>query len=81
MVAGGLGSAGFHPAAALVARRLLPEHTQLAVSVFSAGGMLGMAFGPMVVLLLAAHAGLGFTPLLMLPGVVLPCGSLAPAPR
>lgn len=35
------------------------------------GGMLGLAFGPLVVLLLASHAGLRFTPLLMIPGVVL----------
>ena len=33
--------------------------------------MLGLAFGPLVVLLLAAHVGLRFTPLLMIPGVVL----------
>ena len=33
--------------------------------------MLGMAIGPIAVLLIAAHAGLGFTPLLMIPGVVL----------
>ena len=69
LVVGGLGSAGFHPAAAVIARRLLPEWAELAVSVFSAGGMVGLAFGPLAVLLVAAHAGLGFSPLLMLPGV------------
>ena len=69
LVVGGLGSAAFHPAAAAAARRVLPERASLAVSVFSAGGMLGMALGPMAVLLLIAHAGVGFTPLLMIPGV------------
>ena len=69
LVVGGLGSAAFHPAAAAAARRVLPERASLAVSVFSAGGMLGMALGPMAVLLLIAHAGVGFTPVLMIPGV------------
>ena len=40
--------------------------------------MLGMAIGPIAVLLIAAHAGLGFTPLLMIPGVVLGAVLLAP---
>ena len=71
ILVGGLGSAGYHPAAAVLARRVLPERAQLAMSLFAAGGMLGMAAGPIVVLLIAAHAGLGFTPLLMIPGVVL----------
>jgi FSR family fosmidomycin resistance protein-like MFS transporter len=71
IVAGGLGSAAFHPAAVVLARRVLPDRAQLAVSLFAAGGMIGMAFGPLAVLLIAAHAGLGFTPLLMIPGVIL----------
>ena len=71
MVVGGLGSAGFHPAAAVVARRVLPGRASLAVGLFSAGGMVGLAFGPLAILLVAAHAGVGFTPLLMIPGVAL----------
>jgi len=43
----------------------------MAISLFASGGMLGMSIGPIAVLLIAAHAGLGFTPLLMIPGVVL----------
>jgi len=71
IVVGGLSSAGYHPASVVMARRVLPDRGQLAVSLFSAGGMLGLAFGPLAVLLIAAHAGLGFTPVLMIPGVVL----------
>ena len=71
MIVGGLGSAGFHPAAAAVARRVMPDRGSLAVSLFSAGGMIGMALGPIAVLLLIARAGVGFTPLLMIPGVAL----------
>ena len=71
IVVGGLSSAGYHPASVVMARRVLPDRAQLAVSLFSAGGMLGLAVGPLAVLLVAAHAGIGFTPLLMFPGVVL----------
>lgn len=71
IVVGGLGAAGFHPASAVLARRILPERAQLAMSLFAGGGMLGMAVGPIAVLLIAAHAGLGFTPLLLIPGVTL----------
>jgi MFS transporter, FSR family, fosmidomycin resistance protein len=71
LVVGGLGSAAFHPAAAAAARRVLPERASLAISIFSAGGMVGMALGPIAMLLLIAHAGAGFTPLLMIPGVAL----------
>jgi FSR family fosmidomycin resistance protein-like MFS transporter len=71
IVLGGLGSAGYHPAAAVLARRVLPDRAQLGMSLLAAGGMLGMAVGPITVLFIAAHLGLGFTPLLMIPGVVL----------
>ena len=71
IVVGGLFTAGYHPASVVLARRVLPDRAQLAVSLFSAGGMLGLAVGPLAVLLIAAHAGIGFTPLLMVPGVVL----------
>jgi FSR family fosmidomycin resistance protein-like MFS transporter len=71
IIVGGLASAGYHPASVVMARRVLPDRAQLAVSLFSAGGMLGLALGPLAVLLIAAHAGLGFTPLLMIPGVLL----------
>lgn len=71
IIVGGLGAAGYHPASAVLARRILPERAQLAMSLFAGGGMLGMAVGPIAVLLIAAHAGLGFTPLLLIPGVTL----------
>lgn len=68
LVIGGLGSAAFHPAAAAAARRVLPERASFAISLFSAGGMVGMAAGPMAMLWLLG-AGIGFTPLLMIPGI------------
>jgi FSR family fosmidomycin resistance protein-like MFS transporter len=71
IVVGGLGSAAYHPAGAVLARRVMPDRAQLGMSVLAAGGMVGMALGPIAVLLIIAHAGLGFTPLLMIPGVAL----------
>jgi MFS transporter, FSR family, fosmidomycin resistance protein len=71
VVVGGLGSAAFHPAAAVVARRLLPDRAALTVSIFSVGGFLGLALGPLLVLLVIAEVGPAFTPLLMVPGTVL----------
>ena len=70
LVVGGLGSAAFHPAAAAAARRVLPERAAFAISLFSAGGMVGMAAGPMTLLWLLGM-GIGYTPLLMLPGIAL----------
>ncbi|KPL81701.1 MFS transporter [Herpetosiphon geysericola] len=47
---GGLGSAIFHPAgAAYIAMGANPNQRGLFVSIFSAGGTLGMAFGPLIV--------------------------------
>jgi FSR family fosmidomycin resistance protein-like MFS transporter len=71
ILVGGLGSAAYHPAGAVLARRVMPERAQLGMSLLAAGGMVGMALAPIAVLLIVARAGLGFTPLLMIPGVVL----------
>jgi len=70
LLIGGLGSAAFHPAGNSIARSW-SERKELAVSLFSAGGMLGLAMGPIIVLLLSASLGLGFTPWLMAPGILL----------
>ncbi len=61
LLVGGLGSAAFHPAGTSIARAA-GGNPGLAVGMFSAGGMLGLALGPVVVLALAATLGLGFTP-------------------
>lgn len=70
LLVGGLGSAAFHPAGTSIARAS-GANPGLAVGLFSAGGMLGLALGPMVVLVVAATFGLGFTPWLMAPGILL----------
>ena len=71
LLVGGLGSAAFHPAAAGIARAAGERNRALAVGLFSAGGTLGVALGPVLVLLLIATFGLGAAPWLMVPGVLL----------
>ena len=68
---GGLGSAAFHPAGTSMARDAGGANKALTVSLFSAGGTIGLALGPSIILLIARTVGLEFSPLLMLPGVVL----------
>ena len=68
---GGLGSAAFHPAGTGLARDAGGANKALTVSLFSAGGTVGLALGPSIILLLARTVGLEFSPLLMLPGIAL----------
>ena len=68
---GGLGSAALHPAIASMARKAGGEKPELAVGLFSAGGTLGIAVGPIIIMMLLANFGLSFTPWLMIPGILL----------
>lgn len=69
---GGLGSAAFHPAAISMARAAGGgRYKALVVSIFSAGGTVGLALGPIIILFVIANFGVGFTPWLMVPGVVM----------
>jgi MFS transporter, FSR family, fosmidomycin resistance protein len=70
LLVGGLGSAAFHPAGTGLARALGARRKGLAVSVFSAGGTLGIALGPLVIGALAMSGRLDLSPWLMLPGLV-----------
>ncbi|MFN2322685.1 MAG: MFS transporter [Trueperaceae bacterium] len=67
---GGLGSAAFHPAGTALARGLGGSRKGLAVSLFSSGGTLGMALGPLAIGSLAMAGRLDLSPWLMVPGVV-----------
>jgi FSR family fosmidomycin resistance protein-like MFS transporter len=69
LVAGGLGSAAFHPPAAALAHRLGGERRGLAMSVYITGGTLGFSLGPLLFAPFADHAGLEWTPILALPGL------------
>lgn len=71
LLVGGLGSAALHPAGASMARGVGGRHRELAVSLFGTGGTLGVALGPVIVLLLVSRLGLEMTPWLMIPGVLI----------
>ena len=67
----GLGTAAFHPAAAALAGSAGGERRGLAVSVFSAGGTIGVAVGPPLIAALVGRFGLAVTPALLLPAWLL----------
>lgn len=71
LLLGGLGSAAFHPAGTSLVRSGSSGNKALFIAVFSAGGTVGLALGPVLVLFLANSYGFAFTPLLMAPGLVL----------
>ncbi|MGC9530413.1 MAG: MFS transporter [Candidatus Bipolaricaulaceae bacterium] len=63
----GLGTAAFHPAAAALAGTATQRGHGTAMSVFSAGGTLGAALGPVTAAALVGRFGLGVTPALLAP--------------
>jgi FSR family fosmidomycin resistance protein-like MFS transporter len=71
LLVGGLGSAAFHPAGTSIARAAMTGNAGLAVGLFSAGGTLGIALGPVLVLAVVAGSGLEATRWLLLPGIAL----------
>ncbi len=71
LLVGGLGSAAFHPAATTMARQAAQRKRGLALGIFSAGGTVGMAFGPLVIGAFIIGGWLNYTPFLMIPGIVL----------
>ena len=71
ILVGGLGSAALHPAIASMARAAGSQKPELAVGLFSAGGTLGIAIGPIIIMILLTNFGLSFTPWLMVPGIML----------
>jgi FSR family fosmidomycin resistance protein-like MFS transporter len=71
LVIGGFGVAAFHPPAAALAHLSGGSRRGLAMSVHITGGSLGFALGPLVFAPFAAAWGLAWTPLLMLPGLLI----------
>lgn len=71
LVVGGLGSGALHPVGASLAAGADSRRRDLAVGLFSAGGMVGYALGPVAILFLVSSYGLDATPWLVLPGLVL----------
>src|SRR5215203_3037598 len=70
LVLGGLGGAAFHPPAAALAHRLGGARPGFSMSVYISGGTLVFAFGPLLFAPFAQRFGMHWTPLLMIPGLV-----------
>lgn len=71
LVLGGLGSAALHPISTSIVGSSASKNPSLAVGLFTAGGMIGFAVGPILILALVSRFGTGVTPWLMVPGVLL----------
>lgn len=70
LLVGGLGSAAIHPSGAGMARSEGGPRKELAVSLFGMGGTLGVALGPVLVLVALSRVGPAFAPWLMAPGIL-----------
>ena len=70
LLIGGLGSAAFHPAGTGVARSVGGSRKGLVMSIFSAGGTIGVAVGPLIIGWLLMTGQLALSPFLMIPGVL-----------
>jgi FSR family fosmidomycin resistance protein-like MFS transporter len=68
---GGLGSAAFHPAGTSIARSTASGKKGLAMGIFSAGGTIGLAVGPLLIGLFIMSGRLAYSPWLMVPGVLM----------
>lgn len=70
MAAAGLGTALFHPAAAMLVAGGNAANRGLRMAFFSAGGTLGGAITPLFIVVLAATFGLTSSPWLLIPGLL-----------
>jgi FSR family fosmidomycin resistance protein-like MFS transporter len=71
LVIGGMGSAALHPVGTTIAGGPTVRNRALGVGFFTAGGMLGFALGPVLILYLVSHFGTDATAWLMVPGLAL----------
>ena len=70
LVAGGLGGAAFHPPAAALVHKVSDHRKGFAMSVHITGGSLGFSVAPLVFAPTIAALGLGWSPLIALPGLL-----------
>ncbi|SDG05120.1 MFS transporter, FSR family, fosmidomycin resistance protein [Blastococcus aurantiacus] len=80
LILGGIGSAALHPVATSIVGGPSAKNPGLAVGQFTAGGMVGFAAGPVLVLFLISRWGTDATPWLMIPGLLLAVGVLTLLP-
>jgi FSR family fosmidomycin resistance protein-like MFS transporter len=70
LVVGGLGGAAFHPPAAALVYKLADHRKGLAMSAHISGGSLGFSAAPVMFAPFIAWAGMRWSPLIMLPGLI-----------
>ncbi|WP_188195965.1 MFS transporter [Nonomuraea sp. SYSU D8015] len=71
LVIGGMGSAALHPVGTAIAGGPTVPNRVLGVGLFTAGGMIGFALGPVLILAVVSAFGVAVTPWLMVPGILL----------
>ncbi len=71
LMVGGLGGAAFHPVAAAMVHRAGGQRRALAMAVHITAGTVGYALGPLLFAPFVQRAGLHWTPVLALPGLLL----------
>ncbi|MBC8234007.1 MFS transporter [bacterium] len=69
LLIGGFGVASLHPQGAATAGKLSPEWRGLGVSIFSFGGSVGFALGPLIITSIVSVFGMKGTPLAIIFGV------------
>ncbi len=70
LVLGGFGGAAFHPPAAALVYKLADHRKGLAMSAHLTGGSLGFAAAPILFAPFVAAMGIGYSPLIMIPGLI-----------
>lgn len=78
---GNLGVAAFHPASAAIARHYGGKRKGMGSSLINFGGNFGNATGSLLVILIFEKAGIEFTPLIMIPGIIMALVLVKYAPR
>jgi len=78
---GNLGIAAYHPASAAIAGHYGGSRKGLSSSLINFGGNLGSAFGSLVIILILEKAGIEYTPLILIPGIITSLVLLKYAPK
>ncbi|MES0341695.1 MAG: MFS transporter [Candidatus Humimicrobiaceae bacterium] len=78
---GNLGVAAFHPASAAIAGHYGGKRKGIGSSLINFGGNFGNAVGSLLIILIFEKAGIEFTPLIMIPGILMALVLIKYAPR
>jgi MFS transporter, FSR family, fosmidomycin resistance protein len=71
LIMAGIGTSSFHPQSAMFAGRAGGNRSGLAMSLFVTSGSAGHALGPMIIIPIATYLGLEYSPITILPGIII----------